>query len=199
MLKPTDEELMERYQRGDVRAFGSLLERHEVRIYNYFLRTFGKPDVASDLTQDTFMRIVKGRKKFRRESKFATWMWRIAHNLSIDTFRRLKFRRHQSLDAPIRNDSDSSSRLEQTGDPTTIPADGATYGKQFLASLEDAIPLLDEEQREVFLLRQMEGLSFQQIADIQNVNVNTVKSRMRYALLKLREALAKYAPDGGES
>ena len=189
-----DEELMERFRGGDMRAFRELLNRHEVRVYNYFLRSFGQPELSQDLTQEVFLRVVRGRDGFRRDASFATWMWRIVRNLKVDTFRRLRFRRHASLDAPAGNNPEGPSRLDGVADPADQPADRGTEDQRFARALREAIPQIEEQQREVFLLRQTEGLSFQEIAEVQGVNVNTVKSRMRYALEKLRAALAEFAP-----
>ena len=81
-----------------------------------------------------------------------------------------------------------------TEDPKDVGVERKAHGDNFVEALSLVLPELDEDQREVFLLRQMEGLSFQEIADIQDVNINTVKSRMRYALQKLREMLQDFAP-----
>ncbi len=193
-VKPTDEELMKRFQAGDARAFRQLLGRHERRVYNFFLRSFGKKEVAQDLTQDTFLRIVKGKASYQRKAKFSTWMWRIAHNLRVDTYRREKFRKHDSLDKPIGQNDSMTTKLDMVEDPKEIGAERRTHGDRFVEALTQVLPELDDDQREVFLLRQMEGLSFQEIAEVQNVNINTVKSRMRYALQKLREMLQDFAP-----
>jgi RNA polymerase sigma-70 factor (ECF subfamily) len=193
-VKLTDEELMKRFQAGDARAFRELLGRHERRIYNFFLRSFGRKEVAQDLTQDTFLRIIKGKQNYERRAKFTTWMWRIAHNLRVDTYRKDKFRKHDSLDQPIGLDDEKSTKLDMVEDAKDVGAERYVHGDRFIEELKLVLPELDEEQREVFLLRQMEGLSFQEIAEIQDVNINTVKSRMRYALQKLREMLEDFAP-----
>ncbi len=188
---------MERFQGGEQAAFRLLLERHEATIYNFFYRSFGQGDLARDLCQETFLRIVRGRAGFRQQARFTTWMWRIARNLRVATIRRLKFRRHASLDEPVRSEAGSATRLEMLVDEQDPGAERESHSGRFMAALKAAIPALDEDQREVFLLRQMQGLSFQEIAEIQGVNVNTVKSRMRYALQKLRAILADYAPEPG--
>ncbi len=193
-VNPTDEELMKRFQAGEARAFRQLLGRHERRIFNFFLRSFGKKEVAQDLTQDTFLRIIKGKASYQRKAKFSTWMWRIAHNLRVDTYRREKFRKHDSLDKPIGHEDGAATKLDMTEDPKDVGVERKAHGDNFVEALSLVLPELDEDQREVFLLRQMEGLSFQEIADIQDVNINTVKSRMRYALQKLREMLQDFAP-----
>lgn len=185
---------MKRFQSGDARAFRQLLGRHERRVYNFFLRSFGKKEVAQDLTQDTFLRIVKGKASYQRKAKFTTWMWRIAHNLRVDTYRREKFRKHASLDQPMGHDDEKRTKLDMVEDSKEIGAERHAHGGRFVEALAKVLPELDEDQREVFLLRQMEGLSFQEIAEIQDININTVKSRMRYALQKLREMLQDFAP-----
>lgn len=190
---------MKRFQSGDSRSFRGLLDRHETRIYNFFLRSFGRTDLARDLTQDTFLRVIRGRDGFELKSKFSTWMWRIAHNLRVDTIRRLQFRNHKSLDVPVHEEGASESAVDRVEDKQDIGSERKTDGARFMEAVESAIPELEPDQREVFVLRQLQGLSFQEIADVQEVNVNTVKSRMRYALQRLRQILEEYAPQKAEA
>jgi RNA polymerase sigma-70 factor (ECF subfamily) len=126
-------------------------------------------------------------------------MWRIAHNLRVDTIRRLQFRNHKSLDVPVHEEGASESAVDRVEDKQDIGSERKTDGARFMEAVESAIPELEPDQREVFVLRQLQGLSFQEIADVQEVNVNTVKSRMRYALQRLRQILEEYAPQKAEA
>ncbi len=186
-----DEALMIMYQKGEVRAFEILLERHRRPIYNFILRFVGSRDVAEDLLQDTFLRVIKGAGNYQRKAKFTTWLYTIARNLCVDHSRRKKHRRHPSLDQPMTKSEDSGTLLDVIAGKE-MPSDRKAVSRQLHHSLHAAISRLSEEQREVFLMREFLNLPFKQIADVVGVPENTVKSRMRYALEKLRLELDEY-------
>jgi RNA polymerase sigma-70 factor, ECF subfamily len=186
-----DEDLMVQYQQGEVRAFELLLGRHQRPIFNFILRFVGDRETAEDLLQETFMRVIKGAAAYKRQAKFTTWLYTIARNLCVDQTRRRKHRRHASLDAPMSASEDSGTLME------VIPghdmaSDRASINKQLHETMQRAIAGLSEEQREVFLMREFLDLPFKQIAEVVGVPENTVKSRMRYALEKLRLELDEY-------
>jgi RNA polymerase sigma-70 factor (ECF subfamily) len=184
--------LMERYLEGDARAFQRLMERHAPKMFNFLIRSTGRRDVAEDLVQEVFLRIVRRADSFRGQSKFTTWMFAIARNLIIDTARKERHRRTVPLDAPIRSaEPGGTTRLEQTPDPSPTP-DRRAADSRFTGRLEDALAALPDDQREVFLMREVEGMKFREIAQVVGIPINTVKSRMRYALESLRLALADY-------
>jgi RNA polymerase sigma-70 factor (ECF subfamily) len=186
-----DEDLMVSYQQGEVRAFEILLGRHRKPVFNYILRFIGERETAEDLLQETFMRVIKGAEAYKRQAKFTTWLYTIARNLCVDQTRRRKHRRHASLDAPMDTGDDSGTLLDVLPAPD-IASDRKTVNKQLYATMQKAIAGLSEEQREVFLMREFLDLPFKQIADVIGVPENTVKSRMRYALEKLRLELDEY-------
>lgn len=190
-----DSELLERYCAGQVGAFSVLLERYQGPIFNFVLRSVGDPATAEDVVQDTFTRIIQNVNSFRSESKFSTWLYRIARNLCIDHARRMRHRRHKSLDvAGTHADSDGSplsERIAISGPATDEVADAPGLRNR----IADAIGELPEEQREVFLMRQVQHLPYAEIGAITGSSENTAKSRMRYALLRLQEILADVAPD----
>lgn len=193
----TDEALMGRYQDGDARAFEVLLRRHRRPVFNFLLRSTGVRESAEDLMQEVFLRIVRGAGEFRREAKFTTWLYSIARNLCVDHSRRMKFRRHTSLDAPAGDGAEGDSRAAlvdfvRDQSPGASPM-RSTTNKELRAELTKAIESLGEEQREVFVMREYLGLQFKEIADIVGCPENTVKSRMRYALEALRKQLKEYA------
>ena len=189
--EPSDEALMRRFQQGDGEAFRVLLERHRRGVYNFVLRHVGDRSVAEDLLQDCFLRVVQGASSFKVESKFTTWLYTIARNLCVDHGRKMKFRRHRSLDQPMGSDDDNASLLDRIADERS-QTDRAAIGSELQARLARAIETLREDQREVFLMRQYSNLPFKEIAQIVGVPENTVKSRMRYALEHLRRALSEY-------
>ena len=186
-----DEDLMVQYQQGEVRAFEILLGRHRKSVYNFILRFVGDKETAEDLLQETFMRVIKGADAYKRQAKFTTWLYTIARNLCVDQSRRAKHRKAQSLDAPMSNSADSGTLLDVVPS-TEIASDRQAVNKELQARLHEALARLSEEQREVFLMREFLDLPFKQIADIVGVPENTVKSRMRYALEKLRLELDEY-------
>lgn len=189
-----DEDLMERYQEGDARAFEELLRRHERPVYNFIYRHVRDPEKASDLLQETFLRVVKNVDRYRRKAKFTTWLYTIARNQCIDALRRAKHRRHASLDQPMGRDGEGRSLMERLpgrSEDGHVRVDAEEVKGRIEAALAD----LSEEQREVFLMREFQQLKFKEIAEIVGVSENTIKSRMRYALENLRLALADYAVD----
>ncbi len=193
----TDEALMGRYQDGDARAFEVLLRRHRRPVFNFLLRSTAAREAAEDLMQEVFLRIVRGAGEFRREAKFTTWLYSIARNLCVDHSRRMKFRRHTSLDAPAGDGVEGDSRASlvdfvRDGAPGASPH-RSSVNKDLREQLQRAIESLGEEQREVFVMREYLGLQFKEIAEVVGCPENTVKSRMRYALEALRKQLKEYA------
>ena len=190
----SDEDLMERFRDGDARAFETLLERHERKIFNFIFRFVRDRELANDLLQETFLRVVKNAKRYSRKAKFTTWLYTIARNQCIDALRRLQHRRHKSLGQPTGKDADGPTLLERVAGKSP---DGLerTDAHQISARVSAAIDELSEEQREVFVMREIMQLKFKEIADVVGTSENTIKSRMRYALENLRLALADYAPN----
>ena len=182
---------MLRYRDGDARAFEVLLTRHRKQIYNFVLRLVMDKAHAEDLLQETFLRVVRGRETYERQAKFTTWLYTIARNLCVDASRRQKHRRADSLDAPINEEEGSATLLDRTADKG-VRVDQSVIGHQLGERIQAAVATLAAEQREVFLLREVHDLAFKEIAEIVGCPENTVKSRMRYALEKLREALDEY-------
>lgn len=186
-----DEVLMVAYQKGDVRAFELLLTRHKKPVFNFILRFVGSRETAEDLLQETFLRVIKGAEAYQRQAKFTTWLYTIARNLCVDQSRRAKHRKAQSLDAPMSNSADSGTLLDVVPS-TEIASDRQAVNKELQVRLQEALARLSEEQREVFLMRQVQGMAFKEIAEVVGVPENTVKSRMRYALERLQRALSEY-------
>ena len=188
----TDEALLERFQAGDTRAFEELLGRYRGPIYNFILRSVRDRERAADLTQETFLRVVQRADSFRGGSKLSTWIYAIARNLCIDHGRRMVFRRHRSLDAPMKAGEEKSSPMVDRVASAEPVTDRDAIAEQLQLQIAEAVEELPEDQREVFLLRQVQGMAFKDIAELVGVSENTVKSRMRYALERLQGALAEY-------
>ena len=191
MRDETDEALMFRYRDGEVRAFEVLLTRHRKPIYNFILRFVGIPAQAEDLLQETFLRVIKGAESYERQAKFTTWLYTIARNLCVDASRRGKHRKASSLDAPTDIEEGTGALLDVVAD-SGAAVDRKVINKQAGQQIQAAIDALVDEQREVFVMRELLDMPFKEIAEIVGCPENTVKSRMRYALEKLREALDEY-------
>jgi RNA polymerase sigma-70 factor, ECF subfamily len=189
-----DLELLDLFHAGQAEAFATLLRRYEHPIYNFVLRSIRDRHAAQDVAQEVFVRVLQSSREFNRGSKFSTWLYTIARNLCVDHARRMKHRRHASLDGPAsRNDDGAGSALVDR-----IAHDGPGVERSAAATgmrdrIAQAIEALPDEQREVFLLRQVQSLPFAEIAVICGVPENTVKSRMRYALERLQNSLSEYA------
>lgn len=192
--KSSDEELMAHYREGDARAFEVLLKRHEGPVFRFIFRIVKSRELANDLLQETFLRVVKNAKRYSPKAKFTTWLYTIARNQCIDALRKASHRRHPSLDQPQGADPEGRTLMEKL--PGRSP-DGydRTDATQLRGRIEEALDRLSEEQREVFVMREFQRLKFKDIADVIGVSENTIKSRMRYALENLRLALADYAAD----
>lgn len=184
----SDEALLAAYAAGEADAFATLLSRYRRPLFNFVLRTVRNPVVAEDLTQDVFIRIIRRASDFKGSSKFTTWMYTIARNICIDHGRRMSHRRHRSLDATAPGAEGGAPLVERvaSGQPGV---DRAAASKGLRTEIAAAVDALPDDQREVFLLRQVQGMRFREIAEVIGVPENTVKSRMRYALERLTEAL----------
>jgi RNA polymerase sigma-70 factor (ECF subfamily) len=182
---------MESFVAGQAEAFEILVHRHGRALFNFLLRSVHNGWRAEELLQEVFLRVIRSKERYRRSAKFSTWMFTIARNLCVDESRRARFRDHESLDAPRRGHGDREGRPWVSAVPAqTVPTDEAAEAPRLRARLASAISRLPDDQREVFLMRQMAGLSFREIGDAVDAPENTVKSRMRYALEKLRQDLA---------
>jgi RNA polymerase sigma-70 factor (ECF subfamily) len=190
---PSDEELLRRFNEGDAQAFEILVRRYERPLYNFILRSVRRRERADELLQDVFLKVVQRSQDFKGQSKLSTWLYTIARNLCIDHSRKMVFRRHKSLDAPSRSggDEEGPSLLDRTAG-AELGADRQAIANDVSVRITAAVEELPEEQREVFLMRQVQGMAFKDIAEVIGVPENTVKSRMRYALERLQRALDEY-------
>jgi RNA polymerase sigma-70 factor (ECF subfamily) len=188
----TDEALMVRFQSGDRSAFTVLVRRHQSPLYNFALRQLRSPSAAEEVVQDAFVRVVHNAAEFKHAARFSTWLYTITRNLCIDHVRKRSLRNHPSLD---------ESKGAQGGDGPTLgerTADGRANVERSAVAIEirerllTAVDELPDEQREVFLLREVSNIPFKEIAEIVGVPENTVKSRMRYALERLQAALSDF-------
>jgi RNA polymerase sigma-70 factor (ECF subfamily) len=194
MSDQTDEQLMQAYREGNPRAFELLLARHERKVWNFLRRSVGDATLAEDLLQEVFLRVIRAQAEWKGEAKFTTWVYAIARNLCIDHARRAVHRDARSLDAPTRKDDEASETLHDRIADDGRDAEGLSSDAQVRARVEAAVASLPPDQREVFLLRETMDMPFAEIAAVVGAPEPTVKSRMRYALERLREALDDLQP-----
>ena len=174
MREYTDEQLMHRYAKGDAQAFDHLYERHRGPLYRYFLRQVSDTATANDLYQGAWEKIIKARRRYRSNAPFTVWMYRIAHNHLVDHYRRLR----------------PAEELQEglMADTKTGPAQAMLDNEQ-RQRLRAGIIALPAEQRNALLLKLETGLKMEDIARVTGVSRETVKSRLRYAVKKLRQGL----------
>ncbi|MFZ9055265.1 MAG: RNA polymerase sigma factor [Flavobacteriales bacterium] len=179
----SDQQLISLYLSGDEAAFETLLNRHQQQVYSKIFFIVRDNDLANDLFQDTFIKVVNTLKsgKYNEEGKFLPWVMRIAHNLSIDHFRRgKKMRMLRATDEFDVFDTMQSDELH---------AEDRIIQDQIHQDVRDLLETLPEEQRLVVQMRIERDMSFQEIADETGVSINTALGRMRYALINLRKAM----------
>jgi RNA polymerase sigma-70 factor (ECF subfamily) len=190
----SDEALMTAYRAGESRAFDKLLGRYEKPIWNFLRRFSRDAEAAEDLLQEVFLRVVKDAQQseaaWKGHAKLSTWLYTIARNLCIDRARRAVHREAASLDGTGISGAESTESLHDRLASSDAPADLVVAGRQAARRIDRAIAELPDEQREVFLMREVMELPFAEIASVVGASEPTVKSRMRYALEKLRAALA---------
>lgn len=189
LSEESDEALLAAYRGGNVGAFETLLGRYRRPLFNVVLRIVRDRGRAEEVYQDVWVKVVERREDFRGDAKFSTWLYAIARNVSIDHLRKHRHRDHASLDAPAAGGSATLLERVAGAGPTTEQLAG---GALLRARLVEAVEALPDEQREVFMLRQVQGLPFADIADVVGTSTNTVKSRMRYALERLRDTFADW-------
>ena len=184
MMDIPDELLVEQWKAGDAVAFENLLRRYEVPLFAYFYRLVGDRATAEDLFQETFSRFIEGIKRFDATRRLSAWLYTIATNLWKDHLK--KARGHVKvevgmgvMESEVRPLYDRAAPLEEL------------VRREMEGGVREAVMALPEEHRLVLVMRHYQGLSYQEIAEIVNCPLGTVKSRMHYAVTALRERLAK--------
>jgi RNA polymerase sigma-70 factor (ECF subfamily) len=187
----TDEALMAAYQKGDLAAFGELVARHEKRLWNFLRRFVRDKATAEDLLQEVFLRVVKSAVQWQPSAKVSTWLFTIARNLCTDQARRADLRQTESLDQAKAGEDGSGLRQIDRIAADSGDAEKEALGREIASLVDRAVDELPVEQREVFLMREVMDMSFAEIAAQVGASEPTVKSRMRYALQRLRSKLGE--------
>jgi RNA polymerase sigma-70 factor, ECF subfamily len=175
-VDPKDEELIKLSREGDQEAFGRLVERYQKKVLAVAYGLIHDPDEAQDLTQETFIRAYHALENYRGTARFYTWLYRITVNLCMDRFRRRALERAHAV---------TEEGIEKN---SPAPDDVAIQRESNLA-IRQAILSLPQDQRAVIILREIEGLSYKEIAQTMDVSIGTVMSRLYYARRRLREIL----------
>ncbi len=175
-------------QQGNQEAFGALVDEYQDNIYNYVARMIRDRTEAEDIAQETFVKAYQALGEFRGASSFQTWLYRIASNLAIDTIRRRKRQGSVSLEQPVLTDEDQVPRQWPDEGPGPFEQVGTAETQQ---AVREAITTLSPKLRTVIVLYDLEGLSYQQIADILGCPLGTVKSRLFNARNQLHDILAE--------
>ena len=185
----SDKQLVDGYKNGNVADFELLVERHQNKVFSYILMLVKDRQLADDIFQDTFLKIIRTIKAgaYKEEGKFIQFAMRIAHNLVIDHFR--KANRLPMVDQ-VNKDNDYD--LLNNAKLSDSSIEDSMVTEQVYSDLRKMIELLPEEQKEVLNMRMYADMSFKEIADATNVSINTALGRMRYALINLRKMVKEH-------
>jgi len=182
--------LIEASRGGDLKAFYQLVRRYERSVFNTAYRLSNSHDDASDIAQEAFVRAWNNLKSFRGDSAFSTWLYRIVTNVFLDDRKRKRARPHISLDQEL--ELDESSVTRQYEDPSPGP-EAIMEGEERKEILAKAIASLPEAQRSMVVMYHTQGLAYEEIAEITQLPMGTVKSRLNRARLALRDRLGAVA------
>lgn len=180
----SDYELIQKFIEGDQSCFEIIIHRHKKKVFGYISLYIRDQALAEDIFQDTFMKVIQSVKsgKYYDNGKFISWVMRIAHNLIIDHFRRLKQLNTVSNDSYESDLLNSKKYADSTVEENMIK-------RQIQKDVRKIISQLPEDQKEVVILRHYAGLSFKEIAELTDVSINTALGRMRYALINMRKIM----------
>ena len=182
----TDATFVSAYMQGNESALGELITRHKQRIYSFIYSKVFDRDVAEDIFQDTFIKVIRTLKlgKYNEEGKFLPWVMRIAHNLVID-----HFRKNNRMPKFENNDDFNIFSVLSDG---SLNAEKQLIKGQVESDVRRLIQELPEDQKEVLVMRMYKDMSFKEISEQTGVSINTALGRMRYALINLRKVIDKH-------
>ncbi len=182
-----EQDWITRARGGDPTAFGYLVEEHQKKVYNLALRMVTNPDDAAELTQDAFLKAWRSMEQFQGDSSFATWMYRLTHNLCIDFLRREQRRKQAGASFSLDEEHEEGTKTELPD--THYEPQRRLEQQEVREQIAKGLETLSPEHKEVLLLREINGLSYQEISEMVGVAEGTVKSRIARARLTLRNYL----------
>jgi RNA polymerase sigma-70 factor (ECF subfamily) len=191
----TDHDIILRCQRGDVEAFEGIVAKYEQKMFNVSYRLLGDYNEAAEVTQDAFVSAYRGLRGFRGRAKFSTWLYTIVVNLSRNRLKRLKTdsgRIAFSFDDPVETDDRAITRETASGDPSALER---LETSEIQVRVQGCIKSLERDFREVVVLRDIQGLSYDEISSVLDIAEGTVKSRLHRARIALRDCLKRVTGD----
>ena len=185
LIQLSDQELINLYLGGDSTAFSTLVLRYKSKLYTSIYLLLKDKYLAEDMFQDVFIRVIDKLKKglYKEEGKFLPWVMRIAHNMCLDHFRKVKR-------LPAMKMSDDSDFFEQL-DILTPGSDSRMMAAETSTQVREILDNLPDEQREIIILRHYADLTFKEIAALKHISINTALGRMRYGLINLRKTIVE--------
>ena len=177
----SDEDLMLSYQKGNADAFEVLYERHKRGVFRYLLAKCYRQEIAEELFQDVWMKLIAARGRYKISAKFTTYLYQLAHNHFIDYYRKTR--------TDVLQKKDQDEDVEQFTANDQKQADEQLEMQRQTETLSQLVDSLPDEQKEVFMLKEEAGLTVAEIAEVTGVNLEAAKSRLRYAMKKLRAGL----------
>ncbi len=185
----TEQELVALAKQGDQNAFAQLVESNQNKIYSLALRMTGNPEDGADLAQEAFLKAWRSLPTFQEESSFSTWLYRLTSNLCIDFLRKEKRRKAAVTTVSLDDDEDESPPVEVPDQRFTPETE--VERRELRTAMSRALKVMSEEHRQVLILREVEGLSYTEIAGLMDLEEGTVKSRIARARISLRNILQK--------
>lgn len=195
MSSPLENELLGSAQRGDVAAFEGLVERHRDRVYGLALRMLNSPEDAAEVTQDAFLAAYRHLREFRGDSQFGSWVYRIAANQALMKLRHRKV--VSQVESPLEelegpNFNERGSLVDDVLPWGGRGAEEEVLDAELRSAIERAAGALGDEYRQVFVLRDLEGMTYEEIAELTRASVPAIKSRLHRARLALRQAIEHF-------
>ncbi|MGQ0721204.1 MAG: RNA polymerase sigma factor [Candidatus Eiseniibacteriota bacterium] len=194
MTEASDQDLVRRARDGDEAAFQELLERHQGRVYHHALRLMGNSQDAEEVLQDTFVQVYRNLGRFEERSRFSTWVYRIATNEALMRLRRARRTREVFLEDALGRDSENPAESIRDFSRSALEE---VEERELLDILQRLLAEMPEEHRAVFAMRDIDGLTNAEVADVLEISVGAVKSRLHRARLYLRDRLSALHRDRG--
>lgn len=192
MTSELEDKLVKLAQQGDQKAFQELVVRYQRRVFNICYGIVKNADEAQDLTQETFIRVHKNLARFEGNASFYTWIYRIAKNVGIDHIRKSRRRSASSFDEMMETNTERTIDTGSMPTPLGINPSKVAGRRELMEQMQNALASLSESHREIIVLREIEDLSYQEIADALDISIGTVMSRLHHARKNMQKALHDY-------